>query len=337
MKSPRNSSLFVDKASLFAACPLPSKECYKSIVTSEPILRLGTRGSPLALAQANLVAGALAQLPGCPPVRLITVQTLGDRVQDRPLAEIGGKALWTKELDRALIDGEIDFAVHSMKDVETRLAPGIALAAVLPRADPRDRLVGADSLAALPAGAVVGSSSPRRVAQLLHRRPDLAAVSLRGNVETRLRAIAEGRVAATFLAAAGLDRLGIDAGVALPLESWLPAAAQGIVGMTCRDNDDRAKALLAAVNHGSSLVALRAERAVLEGLGGSCHTAVAVHAVPGQVVDIRAELLSPDGRDCVTAKVSGSGDPRELGLQLAGRLLARATSSILASLEKASV
>ncbi|PZU45973.1 MAG: hydroxymethylbilane synthase [Sphingomonas sp.] len=310
---------------------------HKNSVTPEPLLKLGTRGSPLAMAQANMTAAALAHVSGAPAIRIVTVQTLGDRVQDRPLAEIGGKALWTKELDRALIDGEIDFAVHSMKDVETWLAPGIELAAVLPRADPRDRLIGAASLDVLPAGAVLGSSSPRRIAQLLHRRSDLKAISLRGNVETRLRAIAEGRVAATFLAAAGLDRLEIDAGVPLPLDSWLPAAAQGIVGMTCRANDDRILTLLAAVNHGPSLAVLKAERAVLEGLGGSCHTAVAVHALYGREIRLRAELLSPDGRDSVSVDRSAAGDPRNLGLSVAEELLALATPSILSSLEKAAV
>ncbi|TPE63698.1 hydroxymethylbilane synthase [Sandaracinobacter neustonicus] len=303
-------------------------------MTSNSPLRLGTRGSPLALAQANLVAAALAGA-GAHDVQIIPVQTMGDRVQDRPLAEIGGKALWTKELDRALIEGEIDLAVHSMKDVETRLAPGIALAAVLPRADPRDRLIGAATLADLPAGAVIGTSSPRRVAQLLHQRPDLQVVSLRGNVATRLQAIADGRVAATFLAAAGLDRLGIEAGAGLPLDEWLPAAAQGIVGMTCRAGDTDVAALLTMVNHAPSFAALRAERAVLEGLGGSCHTAVAAHAVPGDVMQLRADLFSPDGRDRIVASSSGSGDPRELGLALAAQLMARATPAILASLEQA--
>lgn len=297
-------------------------------------LRLGTRASPLAMAQAGLVVAALQQAHGfaSADVEIVTVETLGDRVQDRPLAEIGGKALWTKELDRALLHGEIDLAVHSMKDVETHLPAGIALASVLLRADPRDRLVGAESLLALPEGALVGTSSPRRAAQLLNRRPDLRIMSLRGNVDTRLRHIAEGRAAATFLAAAGLDRLGRDVGAALDLESWLPASAQGIVGMTCRAGDSATMGLLAAICHADSFACLLAERAVLEGLGGSCHTAVAVHASPGSSLTIRAELLSPDGRDRVDASLSGS-DPRELGLALAQKLMAEATPAIRASLE----
>lgn len=297
-------------------------------------LRLGTRASPLAMAQTHLVVGALQQAHGLTTdaIEIVTVETLGDRVQDRPLAEIGGKALWTKELDRALLHGEIDLAVHSMKDVETHLPAGIAIAAVLERADPRDRLVGAESLMALPEGALVGTSSPRRAAQLLNRRPDVRIVSLRGNVDTRLRHIAEGRAAATFLAAAGLDRLGRDVGAALDLDSWLPASAQGIVGMTCRTDDAATLGLLHAICHAESLACLLAERAVLEGLGGSCHTAVAVHARPGPSLAIRAELLSPDGRDRVDASLSGP-DPLALGLALAQRLMADATPAIRASLE----
>lgn len=283
-----------------------------------------------------MAAAALSAAHGLPADAILidAVQTVGDRVLDRPLAEIGGKALWTKELDGALIEGRIDFAVHSMKDVETRLAHGIHLAAVLERADPRDRLVGVERLADLPAGAVVGTSSPRRTAQLLNRRPDLRVEILRGNVQTRLQAIAQGRAAATFLAAAGLDRLGIAEGALLPIEDWLPAASQGIVGMTCRADDTRTTALLAAVNHAPSMAWLEAERAVLEGLGGSCHTSVAVHASGAAVLALKAELLSPDGRDRVDAALHGpAADARGLGLRLAEQLLAKATPAIRASLE----
>lgn len=299
-------------------------------------LRLGTRASPLAMAQAHMAAAALTAAHCLPDGAIVidAVQTVGDKVLDRPLAEIGGKALWTKELDGALIEGRIDFAVHSMKDVETALAPGIRLAAVLERADPRDRLVGVAQLTDLPAGAIVGTSSPRRTAQLLNRRPDLTVEVLRGNVQTRLKAIADGRAAATFLAAAGLDRLGISEGALLPIEDWLPAASQGIVGMTCRAEDARTLSLLAAVNHAPSMAWLEAERAVLEGLGGSCHTSVAVHACGGALLELRAELLSPDGRDRVDAALSGPvADARGLGLSLAAVLLEKATPAISASLE----
>jgi hydroxymethylbilane synthase len=223
-----------------------------------------------------------------------------------------------------------------MKDVETVLAPGISLVAVLERADPRDRLVGVRAISDLPAGATVGTSSPRRTAQLLNRRPDLKVEVLRGNVQTRLKAIAEGRAAATFLAAAGLDRLGIDEGSVLEIGDWLPAASQGIVGMTCRADDARTRALLEAVDHGPSMAWLAAERAVLEGLGGSCHTSVAVHASGIGTLSLRAELLSPDGHERVDEALSGDGDPRALGLALAAALMARATPAILASLEPVS-
>jgi hydroxymethylbilane synthase len=288
------------------------------------------------MAQAHMAAAALRAAHGLAEaaIRIDAVQTVGDKVLDRPLAEIGGKALWTKELDGALIEGRIDFAVHSMKDVETELAQGICLAAVLERADPRDRLIGAARLADLPPGAVVGTSSPRRTAQLLNRRPDLKVEVLRGNVQTRLKAIAEGRAAATFLAAAGLDRLDLSQGSLLPLEDWLPAASQGIVGMTCRADDARTIALLSAVNHAPSMAWLVAERAVLEGLGGSCHTSVAVHARGGDTMELSAELLSPDGRDRVDARMAGpAADARGLGLALAAELLAKATPAIRASLE----
>ncbi len=301
-------------------------------------LRLGTRGSPLALAQSRMVAAALkaSHRLSDDAIALTVVQTLGDRVQDRPLAEIGGKALWTKELDGALLNGEIDFAVHSMKDVETVLAAGVALAAVLPRADPRDRIVGATSIAAIPPGATVGTSSPRRQAQLRNRRPDLAVVLLRGNVETRLRHVSEGRVAATFLAAAGLDRLTIEAGHTLPIDDWLPAASQGVVGITCRADDVATLALLRAIDDAETMTCLKAERAVLEALGGSCHTSVAAHASLSGSLTLRAELLSPDGRDSISAtRTSTDGDPAALGQAVAAELLAAATPAIRRSLEPA--
>lgn len=302
-----------------------------------PCIRIGTRGSPLALAQARMTATALAGA-NAGETHIVEISTQGDRVQDRALRDIGGKALWTRELDQALLDQRIDCAVHSMKDVETRLPDGIILAAVLERADPRDRLVGVARLADIPAGAIVGTSSPRRAAQLLHRRADLSIGVLRGNVQTRLAAIAEGRVAATFLAAAGLDRLGISEGHLLPLEDWLPAAAQGIVGITCRADDPDMLSRLRAIDHAPSMTVLLAERAVLEGLGGSCHTSVAVHAsLAGGDLQLRAELLSPDGRDCVTGAIQGGGDPRDLGLALARQLIAEATPAILASLDGAAV
>src|SRR4051812_18970635 len=204
------------------------------------MLRIGTRGSPLALAQARMVATALRDAHGWGPERIeiVPITTTGDQIRDRPLAEIGGKALWTRELDRALGDGLTDISVHSMKDVETIRPPELAIAAMLPRADVRDRLIGGESLAALPHGARLGTSSPRRAAQLLARRPDFRIVPLRGNVDTRLRKIETGEADATLLASAGLDRLGKhDVGVVL--DDFLPAPAQGAVGIEVRADDRR--------------------------------------------------------------------------------------------------
>lgn len=304
--------------------------------TSSP-LRLGSRGSPLARAQTDLVAAALAAAGRSSTA--LTVETLGDRVRDRPLADLGGKAVWTKELDAALHDRRIDAAVHSLKDVETRLPEGLVLVAVLPRADPRDRLIGAKGLSGLPAGAQVGTSSPRRAAQLRRHRPDLCPVLLRGNVATRLARVAEGAVHATFLAAAGLDRLGVEAGVPLPVEEWLPAAAQGIVGITARADDEVTLGALSAIDHGPTHLAAIAERAVLEGIGGSCRTAIAVHARPraGDNWRLEAELMSPDGADCVPAGMEGqvrsADDARALAARVVEVLRAEMTDAIRASLE----
>ncbi|MFL6861918.1 MAG: hydroxymethylbilane synthase, partial [Allosphingosinicella sp.] len=193
-------------------------------------LRIGTRGSPLALIQAHLVADALRAAHGWDEdaIEIVPITTSGDVIQDRPLAEVGGKALWTKELDACLADGRTDLSVHSMKDVETIRPEMFAIAAMLERADTRDRLIGADSIEALAQGAIVGTSSPRRTAQLLARRPDLQPISIRGNVQTRLAKIARGEVDATLLAAAGLERLGLADGAPLDL---LPAPAQGAIGI----------------------------------------------------------------------------------------------------------
>src|SRR5215210_1586913 len=215
-------------------------------------LRLGTRGSPLALAQARKVAAALETAQRWPAdhVEIVPIKTTGDQVQDRPLADIGGKALWTKELDRALIDGEVDFCVHSMKDVESERPDGIHLAAVRPRGDVRDRIIGAESVDQLKQGATVGTSSPRRAAQLLRLRPDLKIVPIRGNVETRLAKVEAGEIDATLLAAAGLKRLDISAGTSIPTEVILPAPGQAVIGMECRTNDTRTQTVLTSVNNG---------------------------------------------------------------------------------------
>ncbi|MGF1641785.1 MAG: hydroxymethylbilane synthase, partial [Rhodospirillales bacterium] len=234
-------------------------------------LRIGTRGSPLALAQTEEARRRLAassqDLAQPDAIEVVVVRTTGDAVLDRPLAEIGGKGLFTKELDEAMLTGRIDVAVHSVKDLPTSLPGGIVLAATLPREDPRDVLVcgGWRDLAHLPAGAVVGTASLRRKAQLLHRRPDLAVVPLRGNVHTRLDKVARGEVAATVLALAGLRRLGLAEAAAnvLAPEEMLPAVGQGAVGLTCRRADDPVRALLAAVDDASTTTRVTTERALL--------------------------------------------------------------------------
>ncbi len=262
--------------------------------------KLGTRGSPLALAQAQMTAAALIKAHGWAEgtTEIVIISTTGDRVQDRPLAEIGGKALWTKELDTALIDGRIDCGVHSMKDVETELRDGIALAAMLPRADVRERLIGADSIAALPQGARIGTSSPRRAAQLKSLRPDLITEILRGNVATRMAKVESGVIDATLLAAAGLDRLGLNIGATVPIEIMLPASAQGAVGITARAGDAATLALLAAINHDDTFAAVGIERSFLAALGGTCHSPVAALAtVSAGKVSFTAQIMTEDGAE----------------------------------------
>ncbi len=268
---------------------------------------MGTRGSPLALVQAGMVRDTLLAAHDI-AVEIVVIRTTGDVVQDRPLADIGGKALWTKELDRALLGGEIDCAVHSMKDVETVRPAAITIAAMLPRADVRDRLIGAPSIAALREGATVGTSSPRRRAQLLRLRPDLKIVMFRGNVDTRLAKLAAGDVDATLLAAAGLDRLGRhDVGAAIDLETMLPAPAQGAVGIEARADDPQTRALLAVLDHAPTHRCVLAERALLAALQADCHSPVA--ALATEAGDIRAELFAEDGRASVTGSHS---DPTTL-------------------------
>jgi hydroxymethylbilane synthase len=263
-------------------------------------------------------------------IELVPVTASGDKVQDRPLAEIGGKALWTKELDAWLLGGEIDFAVHSMKDVET-LRPGeLTIAAVLPRADVRDVLVGASSIAAIPPGARVGTSAPRRAAQMLHARPDLTVVSFRGNVATRLAKLQADEADVTLLAAAGLQRLG-ESGVGhpLPADEWLPAPAQGAIGIECLAARDDVRALLAAIDDRPTHDAIRAERALLAGLGGTCHSPIAVlTSAEGDTLTLRAAIFSPDGTMRVEATESFASGDDEGAARLAQRLLAEAPEGI---------
>ncbi|WP_315761890.1 hydroxymethylbilane synthase [Sphingomonas sp. Y38-1Y] len=295
--------------------------------------RIGTRGSPLALTQANLARGLLAAAHGEPATafEIVPIRTTGDRVQDRPLAEIGGKALWTKELDRALIEGEIDCAVHSMKDVETIRPSAIVIAAMLERADVRERLVGAPSIEALPEGAAIGTSSPRRAAQMRRLRPDLRIVPLRGNVDTRLSRLLTGEADATLLAAAGLERLGRhDVGFAVPIETMLPAPSQGAIGIEVRANDADTHAMIAAINHADTRACVEAERALLAELQADCHSPVAANArIDGGVLTLSAQLLSEDGAEHVTGRLSGADGPK-LAAALAKDLLERAPAAVCA-------
>jgi hydroxymethylbilane synthase len=299
---------------------------------TQPQLKLGTRGSPLALVQANLVRDALCAAHGwdVSAVEIVPIKTTGDRVQDVALAEIGGKALWTKELDRALLSGAIDFAVHSMKDVETVRPNEIAIAAMLPRADVRDRLIGAESIAALRHGAVIGTSSPRRSAQLRRLRPDISTVVFRGNVDTRLAKVAAGEVDASLLAAAGLDRLGrADVGVAIETDVMLPAPAQGAVGIEARAADTRMRDWLGAIDDEATHLCVLVERALLAALQADCHSPVAALAiVEGDQISIRAELFAEDGSAHVTGSDRAAIGDGTLAERVAADLLARAPDSV---------
>ncbi len=288
-------------------------------------VRLGTRGSPLALTQARMTAAALCAAHGwaADAIEIVPVRTSGDRIQDRPLAEVGGKALWTRELDRVLADGAIDCAVHSMKDVETIRPEEIVIAALLPRADVRDRLIGAASVAALPAGARVGTSSPRRTAQVRRLRPDIEIVMFRGNVATRLERLARGEAEATLLAAAGLDRLGqAGIGAAIPIETMLPAPAQGAVGIETLVGRTELRELIGAIDDAATRACVKAERALLASLGADCRSPVAALAtVKGDALRLRAEILTLDGSEQVADErlVRHDGDAAALAQALLGR------------------
>lgn len=294
-------------------------------------LVLATRPSPLARAQTELVRAALAQaFPGVPlTVRVIV--TRGDRVLDRPLPEIGGKGLFTLELEQALRAGQADLAVHSLKDLPIEDASGLRLGALLERADPRDVLIapGADGLQDLPPGARVGTSSLRRAAQLLAARPDLQPQPVRGNVETRLRKVEQGECDAALLAAAGLLRLGLHDRIAawLPLEVMLPAPGQGALAVQCRADDRRALELLAPLDHAPTRAAVEAERAFLAALGGGCSAPVGACAVnEGAGLWLRGVAAAADGQSLV--RVEGRGqEPGALGRALAARALAQGAAA----------
>ena len=301
-------------------------------------LRLGTRASRLALAQAGEAAAAIEAANSWPAgsVEVVPMTTTGDRVQDRSLASIGGKELWTRELDRALLAGEVDACVHSMKDVESERPQELCIAAMLERADPRDRLIGAGSLDEVGQDAVVGTCSPRRVAQLRRLRPDLRAQLLRGNVETRLRKLSEGEVDATLLAAAGLDRLGLDVGVAIALDILLPAPGQAAIGVECRLEDAATRQAVAAINHRDTFDCVAAERAFTRALGGTCASPVAaLGTIVADQVYLRTQILSGDGGELVEDEGRYERGDRDGPAALARAMLDRAPEAVRSLFETA--
>ena len=303
-----------------------------TLPTPKTPLNIGTRGSPLALAQAYETRARLAKAFDLPfeAFEIVVIMTTGDRVTDRPLKEIGGKGLFTREIEQAMLDGSIDIAVHSMKDMPVLQPDGLVLDTYLPREDVRDAFVsiGGGALAGLAQGAVVGTSSLRRKAQLLARRPDLQIVEFRGNVQTRLRKLSEGVAEATFLAMAGLNRLGMADVPRQPIEpeDILPAVAQGAIGIERRLVDSRAAAMLEAIHHGPTGQRLKAERAFLAALDGSCQTPIAGLAeLSGGNLRLRGEILRVDGseviRDDQTAAIE---DGAALGREMARKMLEKA-------------
>ncbi len=295
-------------------------------------LRIGTRGSPLALAQAYETRARLAAAFDLPheAFEIVVIKTTGDKVLDRPLKEIGGKGLFTREIEEDLLSGAIDIAVHSMKDMPVLQPEGLLLDCYLPREDVRDAFVSLefDSLDALPAGTKVGSSSLRRRAQLTARRPDLEVVEFRGNVQTRMKKLEDGVAGATFLAQAGLNRLGMAdvARSAISPEDMLPAVAQGAIGIERRANDPRTAEMLAAIHDRDTGIRLAAERAFLAGLDGSCETPIAGLAeIDGPMLRLRGEILRPDGSEVLSEDRSAPiAEAARLGADMARDLRARA-------------
>jgi len=295
-------------------------------------LRIGTRGSPLALAQAHETRDRLSAAHGLTEdcFAVVVIKTSGDRIQDRPLSEVGGKGLFTKEIEDALLARDIDIAVHSMKDMPVDQPEGLTLDCFLPREDVRDAFLSPTvaSLAALPAGAKVGTSSLRRRAQILYRRPDVVVVEFRGNVQTRLRKLGEGVAACTFLAMAGLNRLGVGDLARGPVaaDDMLPAVAQGAIGIERRLDDPGIQGLLVPLQDARTAIRLMAERAFLRTLDGSCQMPIAALAeLDGGQLRLRGEILRPDGSECLAQERSGRlEDAAEIGNALARDLLAKA-------------
>jgi hydroxymethylbilane synthase len=292
------------------------------------LLRIGSRGSPLALVQAREVQSRLAVAAGTDPasIEIKIIRTTGDAIQDRPLMEAGGKGLFTKEIEEALLSGTIDLAVHSSKDMTTLLPPGLILSGFLPREDARDAFISnkAKSLRELPSGAVIGTASLRRQAMVKRARPDLQIVPLRGNVETRLRKIEDGVADATLLAVAGLKRLGLlsTAAALLDIDEFLPAVGQGAIGIETRADDIATRALVAKISDADTATALAAERAFLAVLDGSCRTPIGGHArMSGDTVRFRGIIVKPDGSEAFEVSREGPrAQAAELGAD-AGREL----------------
>ncbi len=306
-------------------------------------LRLGTRGSALALWQARWVKARLETAHPELTVHLQTLHTTGDRITDVPLAKIGDKGLFTKELDNAIVDGHVDLAVHSLKDVPTRLADGLVLAAVTEREDPRDAFLPGSrrptALADLPAGSVVGTSSLRRRAQLLHYRPDLRVQDLRGNLDTRLGRLTEGHYDAIVLALAGVRRLGHEdrVGERLGPPQWLPAVSQGALGITIREGDEATANLVACLDHPASAATTAAERAFLRALEGGCQIPIGALAIlEGDELVLDGFVASMDGVAYIRGTARGpAADPRKVGCDLADQLLDRGAGEVLKQVRKA--
>ena len=300
-------------------------------------IRIGTRGSPLALAQAHEVRDRIAKAHGLPldAISITVIKTTGDQVLDRPLADIGGKGLFTKEIEDALIANEIDVAVHSMKDVQTALTDGLIIGAILPREDVRDAFISLKhkNIDDLPKGAVVGTSSLRRQAQLLNTRPDLQVIGFRGNVQTRLKKLQDGVAEATFLAVAGLNRLGMSDRItaAIALDQMLPAVAQGAIGLEIRAGDEATADLIAPLNHAESALAVTAERAFLTRLEGSCRTPIAGHAyLADGKLHFLGRVLSTDGKvSYAVSRVDAPETALAMGHSAADEVLANADPTAL--------
>lgn len=315
-------------------------------MTTQEQIKIGTRGSPLALAQAHETRDRLLAVHGEAaggPLRddmivIEVISTEGDRIQDRALREFGGKGLFTKEIEAALFAGEIDLAVHSMKDVQTSLPEGLHIAATLPREDVRDAFMSltTDHLDGLPQGAVVGTSSLRRQAQVKLRRPDLHVVTFRGSVQTRLKKLASGDVDATFLAVAGLNRLGLAEQITAAIEPdvMLPAVAQGAIGIECRVGDKRIENLLQPLTDVATEICVHAERAFLKRLDGSCRTPIAGLAqLDGEALRFRGEILAPDGGSHFYTEQSGTtAEAEAIGVAAAERLIKEAGAEFLAAM-----